>query len=167
MSVEWIESSGGPLVFAPASVARAWKGVALPADNGPSDYDKACAVADDLGVITHDGAQVLVLGGEPDRTALIQSPGMITLVRWRWAVSEAALLASLRRKQRRSPVAGPSGSFMAKSEAYVLFDSSLDTTEIPRSPSVPLRAGTYSFDTIEHRPDRETCAVLHHIYAIQ
>ena len=39
--------------------------------------------------------------------------------------------------------------------------------EIARALSISLRAGTYSFDTIEHRPNRETCAVLHRIYAIQ
>jgi hypothetical protein len=167
MAVEWIESAGGPLLLAPASVARSWKGDALPADNGPSDYDKACAVGDEIGVLTHHGAQLLVLGDEPDRTAVIESPGMITLVRWRWAASAEALLESLQRKERRSPVIGPSGTFTARTERYVLFDSALGGIEIARALSISLRAGTYSFDTIEHRPNRETCAVLHRIYAIQ
>jgi Immunity protein 21 len=166
MAVEWIESAGGPLVFAPASIARAWKGNALPADNGPSDYDKACAVSGEIGVLAHGGAQLLVLGDEPDRTALIETPGVITVVRWRWAASEEALLESLKRRERRSPVVGPSGIFTAKPEMYVLFDSALGGDEIDRALTIPLRAGTYSFDTIEHRPDRETCALLHRIYAV-
>jgi hypothetical protein len=93
--LQWIESAGGPLLFASRAVIESWHGIRASAGS-VTDYERTCAVTEEIGVIQIGSAQALVLGDEPDRCALVsRSPTYILMVRWRWAESEESLLAAL------------------------------------------------------------------------
>lgn len=85
--VEWVESSGGPLVVIPESVLSSWPG------SDGDDYDRACEVDDWIGLVPVGEEVGLVLGGEPASTAFLPQHGLF--VRWCAAESEADFLESV------------------------------------------------------------------------
>ena len=70
-SLEWIESNGGPLLFAPKSALPKWCGNRQSISGSTTDYQRACSVKDEIDVISIGLSQALVLGGEPDRSYLV------------------------------------------------------------------------------------------------
>jgi hypothetical protein len=165
---EWIESGGGPLLFAPQRALADWHGNRQMKDwAGLTDYSRACAVKDEVGVITIGASQALVLGDEPDRTSLIvYSSSDLVICRWRWADSEASLLESLDTAGVRQLPFTPKGCFDALSDQYHLFDSAYSGDEVPRSLIATLDARSYLFDSIDFRPSKNICALVHRIRAM-
>lgn len=92
---QWIESAGGPLIALPVAHAADWRGVS-PRSDGSSDYDRACAINEYLGLLSCNGNDVLVLGDEPHRTCWIPQGNGGLLVRWVYAESEGKALAAVR-----------------------------------------------------------------------
>ncbi|MGI5507600.1 Imm21 family immunity protein [Streptomyces sp. CA-106131] len=86
--VEWVESSGGPLVVIPESALPSWLGA--DSDEHRADYESACEVDDWIGLISVGQEFGLVLGGEPASTAFLPQHGLF--VRWCAAESEAEFL---------------------------------------------------------------------------
>jgi hypothetical protein len=160
---EWIESGGGPLLFAPERSLSSWHGNdATPA--GVSDYARACNIKDEIATLLVGDAQVLVLGDEPDRTALIETqPATALLVRWRWADSEASLMTALGSVGLDALPFRVVGTFQAILGWYHLFDSAYSGTSAPRTLKTSLKGGTYSYESTEFRPNDRTCALLHRI----
>ena len=165
---EWIESGGGPLLFAPQRVLADWHGNRQLKDRvGLTDCARACAVKDEVGVIQIGATQALVLGDEPDRTSLIvYSSSDLMICRWRWADSEASLLESLDTAGVRQLPFTQKGSFDALSDQYHLFDSAYSGDEVPRSLVAKLDARSYLFDSIDFRPSKNICALVHRIRAM-
>ena len=155
------------MLFAPRSALPDWHGNELPkARVGLTDYARACAVTDEIGVISIGMSQALVLGDEPDRTSLIvHSSYDLMICRWRWADSEASLLAALGSEGLRQLPFTPKGRFEALEDQYHLFDSAESGGEISRSLTVKLDAGCYSFDAFEFRPSKSIYALIHRIRA--
>jgi Immunity protein 21 len=162
---EWIESGGGPLLFAPQSVLADWHGSRLPKDRlGLTDYARACAIKDELGVISIGRSQGLVLGDEPDRTTLVvYSSSDCMIFRWRWADSEAHLREALDSAGVRQIPFTPTGRLAGLSDQYHLFDSACSGDQIPRSLIAKLDNRLYAFDTIDFRPSKNICALIHRI----
>src|SRR5438105_3166921 len=125
--VDWIESGGGPLLFAPRSSLKDWLGVTgSKVSSVQTDYDRACAIEGEIGVISIGNRSAVVLGDEPDRTALIaeQSGTDIFMIRWRWAESEESLLSALFSDGAIQRLSFTSiGSMATSVETYLLFDS--------------------------------------------
>jgi hypothetical protein len=165
---EWIESGGGPLLFAPQSVLVDWHGNRLPKDRvGLTDYARACAIKDEIGVIAIGASQGLVLGDEPDRTSLIvYSSFDLMICRWRWADSEASLLGALDSAGVRQLPFTSKGRFDALPDQYHLFDSAYSGNKVPRSLSAKLGARPYLFDSIDFRPSKNIYALIHRIRAV-
>lgn len=88
-AVEWVESGGGPLIAIPEVVLPFWAGA--DGDELSSDYDRACEVDGQIGLLPVGDTRALVLGDDPASTAFLPEHGMF--VRWCAADSEAALLA--------------------------------------------------------------------------
>lgn len=89
--VEWVESSGGPLVVVPEVALPSWGG--SDSTEPQADYDRACEIDDWIGLIPVGGEAALVLGGDPASTAFLPERGLF--VRWCAAESEAELLESV------------------------------------------------------------------------
>lgn len=165
--VEWIESAGGPLLLAPRSSLKDWHGIG---DSGcsdaQSDYARACGIEDEIGVILVGNQSALVLGDEPDRTALIpvQATPEVLMVRWRWAASEESLLSGLLAAHTAGALQFTSSDQLPTSSGeYVLFDSACSGAQLDRYLSVSLRAGSYLVETTSFKPDRETFALVHRL----
>jgi Immunity protein 21 len=161
---KWIESGGGPLLFAPRSATRIWHGTGPSVSDEITDYEKACAVSDEIGIIEVGTAQALVLGDEPDRSALIQfSPSRVFILRWRWARSEESLVSALDWGKIDQLPSSSEQTFRTLEDQYLLFDSASSGEEIGDALMAEMHAGICSFDTLDFRPTPETCALIHRL----
>jgi hypothetical protein len=164
---EWTESAGGPLLLASRGSLRYWHGVDNPEGRSEtSDYERACGVEDEIGVIPVGSESALVLGQEPDRTALIliQASSEVLIVRWRWALSEEALLSRLWSEHTARTLSFASNcKFQASAGEYVLFDSACSGARLDSYLSVSLRTGAYLVETSTLNPDRELYALVHRL----
>ncbi|KQV13479.1 MULTISPECIES: Imm21 family immunity protein [unclassified Kitasatospora] len=91
----WVRSMGGPLIAVPASVVQLWggctEGGVILGDSGvPDDYDRACEVEGEAGLIHVGSKSALVLGDEPATTCFL--PERRLFLRWRAADSFEELL---------------------------------------------------------------------------
>jgi hypothetical protein len=163
MMLEWIESGGGPLILASKAMAEEWRGTDGSAgSNEMTDYQRACAVHDEIDVIPLGAGQVIVLGDEPDRTALFRRGGDVFIVRWRWADSEESLLVSLYDdlEQLEFP---RSGDFSTIGGEHILFDSACPLSDVSESLHVDLDGGVFSLGTNVFAPRKDVCAVIHRL----
>jgi len=90
-----VESLGGPLVLLLEKHLRLWKGIAGSSSSGgklTTDYDRACAVEDYLGIIQCSHFDVLVLGDEPLRTAWFPHGDAGMFIRWVYPATESSVL---------------------------------------------------------------------------
>ena len=166
-TTDWIESLGGPLLLAPRSSLKDWLGgygSKLPGLQ--TDYARACSIDAGIGKLAIGTRLALVLGDEPDRTALL--PGTTSLealiVRWRWASSEDSLLSRLMAACADGALSfAPACELVTTGEEYVLFDSAYSGAKMQRSLSVPLNAGRYAIESALFKPDDETCALVHRL----
>lgn len=162
--VEWIESGGGPLLFAPSSVVPLWRGTEPSKPSGITDYQRACAVRDEIGVVRIGAVEALALGDEPDRTTLIGgAPSSVLIVRWRWAKSEESLLSALNVEEIERLPSSNENVFETLAGEYLLFDSAYSGAEIVHALRVQMKAGPCCFDTLDHRPNADTCALIHRL----
>ena len=87
--MKWIESGGGPFILVPTDHLPEWRGI----DAGPSedetDYDRACEISDDIGILEVGGTHAVVFGDEPFRTTWVPNEkGGGFVVRWVYADNE-------------------------------------------------------------------------------
>lgn len=162
---KWIESDGGPLVLIPRSLLLDWHGNSQRKLDRNTDYDRACSVDSEIGVIGLSGRDILVFGDEPDRTCMfICSPHFFLVIRWRWARSESDLLSKIDVDDIKNIPLKRRGFLDVISDEYVLFDSAFSGNEVVDFLSIPLSSGVVCFDTIECKPDSSTCAVIHRFW---
>jgi hypothetical protein len=165
MKSNWIESGGGPLLFVARSLANKWLGTG-PSTNGETDYQRACAVDDEIGTIALDDAEAVVLGDEPDRTTLISvSAGELLIVRWRWAESEEFLLRSVISEASNLPFI-QSGHFSTVAGEHLLFDSACPGTEVGQSLMVSINATQFILETAAFEPSKDMFALVHRLRAV-
>lgn len=72
-NTHWISSGGGPFVLLPVGSLDSWRGTADVSD-GPSDYDRACAVTEYWNPLPNDEHPVVILGDAPMETAWWPTP---------------------------------------------------------------------------------------------
>ncbi|MGW6940436.1 Imm21 family immunity protein [Streptomyces xanthophaeus] len=154
MSLTWLDTEGGPFVLVPQAALVHWTGT-------EGDYDRACQVMDLLGVLElPDGAEALVLGGEPSTTAYLAEHRV--LVRWDYAETEEGvadvIVAGLPAAEwEEGPVLGTVGEL-------VLFDAAYFGTEVGTLTDgavLDLRAGSYRVDSASIEPDPLTSFRVH------
>ena len=174
--LQWIASEGGPLLLLAAPLLAHWEGVAPPTAGravtatfralGPgapaTDYDRACDVSDELGLVEVGPGYGLVLGDEPAATTWWPLPAGGVLVRWHQAESEAAVLAALR-AALPDGLGSPTHRFSVTAAPLLLFDAALPGSEAQPGAhlwlSVPV--GEYTVTTADYQPDRATILTLH------
>lgn len=158
--MRWIESNGGPLIALPASALDDWGGST---QSSSSDYERACAIDDYLGILQVGSSQALVLGDEPLRTTWIDEPGGGLLARWVFASSDSA--AAERLASIPSDLDWTSAvEWTVDATPVVLFDSAEPGVErlSPRL-TLPLAVKRYRVETTRYEPDNETQFLLHRI----
>jgi hypothetical protein len=163
--VTWIESTGGPLILLEDRLLGSWVGTGTGVwkPGSGTDYDRACALDDWVGVIDVGAGKALVLGSEPTRTARLEAPGGALLVRWLhapvgWQPDALETLLDQRWE--------PSTTWTITGATQTLLDAAEPgADEQADRLRLALRPGEYQVLTAEHRPDGETRMVLHWIRA--
>jgi hypothetical protein len=154
MALVWLESGGGPFAVVARASLPHWSGTA-------ADYDRACEVADPVGVLTlSDGSQALVLGDEPLATAYL--PDCLALVRWGYAESEDGV-ADLIRAGLAAAV-WEEGPVLSTTGELVMFDAAYPGTGVgvlTDGTALALPAGTYRIDSARIEPDSRTSFSVH------
>lgn len=159
----WIESGGGPLVFMAEEVRAEWRGQQpTPGRSDTTDYARACGVLDDVGVMPLGEAHVVVMGDEPDRTALLPHLSDVFILRWRWAPSGPALLSALM-SQIDQMAFGESVAFRTRPGRHVLFDSACEGANPGTCLPVDLHTDHYSIGTALFAPSADICALVHRV----
>ncbi|MFD9336238.1 Imm21 family immunity protein [Streptomyces sp. NPDC060028] len=154
MSLTWLETEGGPFIVVPCAALSHWSGT-------EGDYDRACEVTDLVGVLElPDGAEALVLGGEPLTTAYL--PEHRALVRWCYAESEEGvadvILAGLPTAEwEEGPVLSTTGELAMFDAAY--FGTEVGT--LTDSTVLELGPGRYRVDSASIEPDDLTSFRVH------
>jgi hypothetical protein len=161
--LDWIESEGGPLMLAPRSALVDWHGI-LSTAGSKTDYDRACDIEDEIGVISIMGKAAIVLGDMPNRTALLCLGKEIIVLRWQWAPSEEALLSAVFAATGfRSLQFSRNCSILAWAEDYWLFDSGVPGDEVSEHLHVRMEAENYLIETAYLKQNRDVCAVIHRL----
>ncbi|MEA9558139.1 Imm21 family immunity protein [Xanthomonas nasturtii] len=165
--LRWIESGGGPLVLLHAVDLPDWSGIEPSlCDSGTTDYARACAIDDELGLVTAGPGCALVLGDEPDRTSLIERDEAVFIVRLRWTPSEDALLSALRNALHTLEFAA-AGIFSTRPGTHLLFDSAAPGAHVDahRSESMVVTLATprLSLASAVFQPSSKICALIHRL----
>ncbi len=122
MTVQWVETEGGPLIGVPESVLEHWSGV-FGADGGTDDYARACAVRELVGAIDVGGRTALILADEPADTVFLPEMRMFVRALAQDAEDDEDVLAAV-------PAAAAGARWEWETEfvvhePLVLFDSAL------------------------------------------
>jgi hypothetical protein len=176
----WVCSAGGPLIVAPAEIARYWRGVEgwSPsevqrgwADESVSDYSRACGIDDYLGTLKVGHGDAIILGDEPMQTAFIPNPEGGIFVRWMYAASEDGVLRALGSVPEPAWEPTPHRIEVSR-EGLLVFDSAFPGDALPPPPNdvdstswihVELPEGNYMVDTADYEPDGSTRLILHRL----
>ncbi|HUQ32045.1 MAG TPA: Imm21 family immunity protein [Pyrinomonadaceae bacterium] len=165
-SVVWIESAGGPLLLLEENLLAHWHGCFSNSEDTPTDYDRACDVDGDIGIIAVGSGQGIVLGEEPFSTAWwpLAKLGEGLLVRWVYAESEAAVIRALENLPSaawlRTDV-----EFQVSNGKLLLFDAACSGSDIDERLEIEIRKGCYVAETLPYQPDEQTSLILHRFVA--
>ena len=164
-------SGGGPLILLARSHMPAWDGVRDSVGrqvearfrfrgegSRATDYDRACDVAADLGILSVDLGEALVLGDEslPTHIALVDGAAdEVVLVGWEYAPDEEAAAAALRavravRAVRAEHFGPPAVEWTIADAPQALFDSAVPGDELHAEEghlTLDLPAGRYGAST--------------------
>lgn len=159
----WIESNGGPLLLAAASLVPQWRGTRPSlTDTNTTDYDRACAVEAVIDTLRLGEREAIVFGDEPDRTSLItESAHQLLIVRWRWATSERGLLSAIRACADKF-IYEDCGYFHTFPGKHLLFDSAQSGDDVHTSLVAILEFDSWKLETTRLE-SAEFGAVIHRL----
>lgn len=88
--MEWLNSTGGPLICAEQAVAQHWMGIDgnSSAEEIENDYSRTCRTSDYLRLLNCNAGCVIVLGDEPLQSTFAQlEDGSLAIIRWVYSKS--------------------------------------------------------------------------------
>jgi hypothetical protein len=168
--LRWIVSGGGPLLLLDRYWLGAWHGHNPDStDNGTeTDYERACAIEDFLGVISVGPGQGVVLGDEPMATAWWPLPAVQggVLVRWRWAPEGTSIVALLERLPADAWAAHEVTLSLSSGQA-LLFDSAEGAETLAASLKIDLTPGVFLVETADFAPEPQVALLLHRLVPVR
>jgi hypothetical protein len=158
----WISSVGGPLILMNRESLPYWNGNSLLFSTNPgvlTDYERACAIDDFVGILSVNGLEALVLGDLPsDTTFRLLDERNCLLIRWIGAESDDAVTLLIR-EIMSNKIHGwtkTTCKIQVTNKALVLFDSVCKGNELSDSSTVECPNGAYVVFTLSYRPNPET-----------
>ena len=155
--MQWLSSTGGPLILLPVSLRQRWGG----ALGDASHYRLACATTGYAGIISLSGSDLLLLGDEPMDTTVYRDVNGVVLVRWIQGASRehvesrlTLLLAQPSKELERTRL-------VVREECMFLMDSPDAGAEAKGQP-VRLTSGTYQVIVEEYR-DKDTWLLFYRL----
>ena len=166
ISIVWIESAGGPILLLEENLLAHWQGCFSNSIDTPTDYDRACAVNDYIGVIAVDSGHGIVLGEEPFSTAWWPSTklGEGVLVRWVYAENEAAVIRALDNLPNAAWLR-TNVEVQVSNGKLILFDAACSGSNIDEQLEIEIPKGCYVAETLHYQPDEQTSLILHRFVA--
>jgi hypothetical protein len=164
MSKEWIRSEGGPLILLEERLRPSWNGV-LPVEGVVnSDYQRACGVADYVGLIPVGSGVGIVLGEEPIPATWVSSMphlGYGALVRSYYDEFNPGIWSSLNDVKPEIFV-DPTLTVELRDSRLVLFDSGEPGSNVLGDElAISIEPGEYRISTGEYRPNQEILLWIH------
>lgn len=161
-----MNSGGGPLVCATPLAGANWRGV-----NGSSiadvrtDYARACAELDYLGVIPCSSFEVLVLGDEPLQSAFARIGEDVVIARWVSCVSGERAVAAISSMPSQLPAVAEVCQFSVDENCLCLFDAALDKPLMLDTGSsvIDVGPGRYEVTTENYKRDQEFEFLIHRL----
>ena len=170
----WVgQACAGPLLLVPESLLPDWSGIDVPEyrivtakfrwkaeESRACDYDRACDVDDEAGVISVGHGEGLVIGGSLQATTWLPRLWGGLVARWEYAENENSMQDALTRIPA-SLAYEPHGEFNVGSSPLNLFNSAEPGDEIvmPRL-SIELAPGQYDVGWARYTPDDVTSVGL-------
>lgn len=164
--LKWIQPDGAPFMIVEEPALKFWHGCFGPtsSDSPMTDYDRACAVDDYIGVITVGAYQGLVLGDESMSTAWLpftdERGGLI--VRWMYADNDEAVRIALSHLEE-AHWTDSDFLYCVHSRDLVMFDSSCSGDDVDAFLKINLEPSCYLVSTSNFKPDARTHLVLHRL----
>jgi hypothetical protein len=165
ITMQWIETGGGPLILVARQHLAEWRGVARRPTDDASDYDRACEVTEDVAAICIGDIEVIIFGDEPFRTTWLPDEAGGLVARWVYADSEDAVAEFL--SAGNFKVLGKTGVSFTTPGDCLLFDSAEPGDDIRGYKlEVALRPGTYAVRSALVNPSAEVRLLLHRLVLI-
>ena len=162
MELNWIESTGGPLLLLEDALLAHWHG-SYGNSGVLTDYDRACKIADYIGIIEVGGGTGLLLGEEPFATSWWSSDQIARsfLVRWVAAENEEQVRAELNSLPSESPWQSADVNFEIYNGQLTLFDSACLGSAIDAFLTIEIPRGSYAVETLHYDPSDKLSLILH------
>ena len=170
----WVgEACAGPLLLVPDSLLSDWSGIDVPdyrvvtatfrwnaEEPRACDYDRACDIAEQVGVIAVGHGEGLVIGGSLQPTTWLSRPWGGVVARWEYAQNDESMERALT-EIPPSLAYTPHGEFIVTTSPLTLFNSAEPGDEIvmPRL-SIELAPGRYVIGWARYAPDELTAIGL-------
>jgi hypothetical protein len=164
--LQWLNSSGGPLLLLAQNLLEHWEGIDAPSggrvvearsrwspDQPVTDYDRACDVTDPIANIDVGPGRGVVIAGDPDPITVVAKASGVRLVRWRLADSENQLVRHVEQPRTDSGEGWVAWIDVAPGP-LVLFDAACPGPEVEDDRLIiALHPGQYVANAEELRPE--------------
>ena len=142
MNLDWVVSAGAPLLCAPPTAVRMWRGTRGNSVGGvEADYDRACKQSDYVGVIPCGPSHVLVLGDEPLQSTFVLKADQVLVVRWVSCLSTEHAVDAIDVLPSVLPALGEPTKFRLDESGLIMFDAALFDVDPSSCARVELRPG--------------------------
>lgn len=174
--MEWIESNGGPLICVPNSALALWRGIDALGDYSQkagayrSDYDRACAIMDFLGVVPIGNSMGIVLGDMPMPTTILASTKGLPVIARICCADPSADIPMLLGTGLSPPNAKRVERVIVSipERVWYLFDSAYPGDWSGKDClKADFPIGSVYIDTFEYRPNDQTFLIVHQFNSLR
>jgi len=165
--LEWVNSSGGPLVCGDKEAVSDWKGTAgfsgSKFGQKGTDYQSSCLVNDYVGHMDGYGNSIVVLGDEPLQTAFFHTfTEDLAIARWIYADPSVDINKELR-SFTESDSLQPAVTLEIASGSIVIFDASVEFKNCSSSIIEGINPGLYKLTSEKFQIGRKYSFLIHRI----
>ena len=161
MKLEWIETSGGPLLCASPTIARLWRGTDGSSAAAINDYERACKSSNYLSKIPCGSSEILVLGDEPLLSAFVQRGSELVVVRWVSCLSMDLASTAISSLPHALPVVEAAVDFVTLEADLVLFDSALNGAHLALSARATVLPSAFRVTTEKYKAHDQFEFLIH------
>lgn len=152
MSLQWINSSGGPLLCASTATGKMWRGIGGSSVGGAqSDYERACEQVDYASVIACDSSQVIVFGDEPLQAAFFSQNEDLMIVRWVSCISNEFAINAISQLPSKLPGIEEPTEFHLSEAGLIMFDAALDSVDPSLCARMDVKPGAFTVTTERYK----------------
>jgi hypothetical protein len=168
IKMEWINTTGGPLICGEREVGLHWRGTkGRSVDDGDAtktDYERACTIAEYIQRLRCNEGDILVLGDEPlQSTFILMEKGELAIARWIYLQPRQNAETILKMAvMEADEICAPPIHFNINYGELILFDAACDgIQECKRYIKANLQQGRYVVTTEKRERNRMFSFLIH------